>query len=180
MQSGDIRSRDSYVEYIAIRHFAKPLVWVPKHFGLSGVFPPVQFAVQDRVRPIFFGQEAAARQSLQSMISGLRSFSIQHSATSRALAPAFDQRHPDLLKRHPTICLQELSTLPDPTGNPRFRQRSQAFDPCWPRIGRCRSQRLCPGGGAASRWLRDFPSTQHSCVMQFMVAQSGAIAYFIA
>ena len=52
-------------------------------------------------------------------------FSKQHLMASTALAPAFDQRHPDCLTQFPTMQLQALSTKPDPTGKPRFRQRSQ-------------------------------------------------------
>ena len=44
---------------------------------------------------------------------------------STALAPAFDQRHPDCLNRFPTMQLQALSAMPDPTGRPRVRQGSQ-------------------------------------------------------
>ena len=44
---------------------------------------------------------------------------------STALAPAFDQRRPAPLSRLPTMRLQALSTMPDPTGKPRLRQRSQ-------------------------------------------------------
>ena len=32
---------------------------------------------------------------------------------------------PDFFNRFPTMCLQVFSTTPDPTGNPRLRQRSQ-------------------------------------------------------
>ena len=74
-----------------------------------------------RVHPIFFGYTAAARQAFHSRKSGQRKFSRQHLVASRALAPAFDQRHPASLNRLPTMCLQALSTTPDPTGNPRVR-----------------------------------------------------------
>ena len=73
------------------------------------------------ISPIFLVQVAATRRSLQSRKSAQRLFSMQHLTASRALAPAFDQRHPARLKRLPTVCLQALSTTPDPTGNPRFR-----------------------------------------------------------
>ena len=59
-------------------------------------------------------------------------FSRQHPAASRALAPAFDQRHPDSLNRLPAMRLQALSAMPDPTVSPRFlscRGRS-AFGSC--------------------------------------------------
>ena len=44
--------------------------------------------------PKFFGQTAAARLSLQLMIPVLRLFSKRHSTASKALASAFDRRHP--------------------------------------------------------------------------------------
>ena len=50
-------------------------------------------------------------------------FSKQHSAVSRRLAPAFDQRCPARLNGLPMSCLQALSTTLDPTGDPRFGQR---------------------------------------------------------
>ena len=37
---------------------------------------------------------------------------------SRALVPAFDQRHPAVLNRLPRMCLQALSTTLGPVGNP--------------------------------------------------------------
>ena len=77
------------------------------------------------VRLMILGQAAAALQVLQSRKSGQRLFFIQHLMASRVLAPDFDQRHPARLNRLPTICLQALSTTPEPTGNPRLRQRSQ-------------------------------------------------------
>ena len=46
-----------------------------------------------------------------------------------ALAAAFDQRRPDCLNRFPTMRLQALSTMPDPTGRLRFRQGSQRIRP---------------------------------------------------
>ena len=70
------------------------------------------------MHPIFF---AAARQVLHSRKSGQRMFSRQHLVASRALAPAFDQRHPAVLNRLPKMCLQALSATLDPTGNPCFR-----------------------------------------------------------
>ncbi len=42
-----------------------------------------------------------------------------------ALAPAFDQWRPAPSSRFPTMRTQALSTMPDPTGRPRLRQRSQ-------------------------------------------------------
>ena len=42
-----------------------------------------------RLRPIFFGQAAAVRQTLQSRKSAQRSFSIRHLTASKVLAPAF-------------------------------------------------------------------------------------------
>ena len=66
----------------------------------------------------FFGQAVAGRKALQSRKSGQRKFLRQHKAASRALALAFDQRIP-------TMYLQAFSATPDPTGNPRLRQRSQ-------------------------------------------------------
>ena len=62
--------------------------------------------------------------SNQGWKSGQRMFSRQHLMASAALVPAFDQRHPDCLNRFPTMRLREFSTMPDPTGRPRFRQRS--------------------------------------------------------
>ena len=47
---------------------------------------------------------------------------MQHFTANRALAPAFDQQHPDRLKRLSTMCLRALSTTPDSSGNPRFRR----------------------------------------------------------
>ena len=46
------------------------------------------------VHPIFLGSAATEQKSLQSMISDLRLFSMQHSTASRALASAFNRRHP--------------------------------------------------------------------------------------
>ena len=61
--------------------------------------------LRKRVRSIFFGQAAAARQALQSRKSGQRMFSKQHPMASPALAPAIDRRHPDCLNRFPTMQL---------------------------------------------------------------------------
>ena len=91
----------------------------------DGRDPDCNLQNTQRVWFIFLGQAAAARQALQSRKSGQRLFSRQHLTASRALAPAFDQWRPARLKRLPTICLQALSTTPEPTGSPSFRQRSQ-------------------------------------------------------
>ena len=73
------------------------------------------------VRLTFLGQAAVALQALQSRKSGQRLFLKQHLMASTALAPIFDQWRPAPLNRLPTICLQALSTTPDPTGSPRCR-----------------------------------------------------------
>ena len=89
--------------------------------GAGLVLGQVKVNTPPRVHPIFFGYAAAARQAFHSRKSGQRMFSRQHLMASRALAPAFDQWHPAFLNRLPTICLQALSTTPDPTGSPRIR-----------------------------------------------------------
>ena len=76
------------------------------------------------MRFTFFGQAAAALQALESRKSIQRLFLKQHLTASKALAPAFDQWHSAPLNRPPPIRLQALSAPPDPTGSPRFRQRS--------------------------------------------------------
>ena len=80
----------------------------------------------------------------QLMISGLRLFSKRHSTADRALATAFDRRHPDCSNRFPTMCLQ---TLPRRRIRPAIRVRGRgrsAFGPCWPRSGGRGPRRLPP------------------------------------
>ena len=64
-------------------------------------------------------------------------------------AITFDCRHSARLNRLPTICLQALSTTPDPTGNPRSRRvsprRSPALRQLWQGM---------PNGRASRRFLR--------------------------
>ena len=80
--------------------------------------------VLSSVESHFFGYAAAAQRVLQSRKSGQGKFAGQHPMASRALAPAFDQRHPAFLNRLPTTCFQALSKTPDTVGNPRVRLRS--------------------------------------------------------
>ena len=46
-------------------------------------------------------------------------FSGQHLTASGALAPAFNQRCPASLNQLAAMCLQALSTPPNPMDNPR-------------------------------------------------------------
>ena len=111
---------------------------------LAGFGLRTQFAQRIGARPKFFGQAAAARLSLQLMISDLWLFSKRHSTASRALAPAFDQRHPDCSNRFPTMRLQAPSRRRiRPAIRVRGRGRS-AFCLCWPRSSGCRPRRLLP------------------------------------
>ena len=80
----------------------------------------------------------------QLMISGPRLFSKRHQTASRALAPAFDRRHPDCSNRFPTMRLQ---TLPRHRIRPAIRVRGRgrsAFGPCRPRSGGRKPRRLPP------------------------------------
>ena len=63
----------------------------------------IQSASQD------FGQAVAPQRAQQLRKLIRRLFSTQDLMASRALTPAFDQRHPALLNRLPTICLHALS-----------------------------------------------------------------------
>ena len=72
---------------------------------------------------------AAPRQAFQSGKSAQRLFSMQDSVASRALAAAFDQRHPACLNRLPTVCLQAPSAMADLIGSLCFRRRSQRIRP---------------------------------------------------
>ena len=76
------------------------------------------------VRSIFLGHAAARRQALHWRKSGQRMFSRQHLMAITALAPTFDQWCPAPFNRFPTMQLQALSTMPDPIGSLRVRQRS--------------------------------------------------------
>ena len=58
-------------------------------------------------------------------------FLERHPTAGRALASAFDQRHPACLNRFPPMRLQAFSTTPDPTGKPRSGRGHDAFGPCW-------------------------------------------------
>ena len=78
------------------------------------------------------------------MISDLWLFSKRCSTASRALAPAFDRRHPDCSNRFPTMRLQAPSRRRiRPAIRVRGRGRS-AFCLCWPRSSGCRPRRLLP------------------------------------
>ena len=103
----------------------------------------MQAAGPGRAHPIFLVmQPRAAFPRL--MISGLRLFSKRHPAASRALATAFDRRHPDCSNRFPTMCLQ---TLPRSRIRPAIRVRGRgrsAFGPCWSRSGGRGPRRLPP------------------------------------
>ena len=111
---------------------------------LAGFGLRTQFAQRIGARPKFFGQAAAARLSLQLMISDLRLSLKRRSTASRALAPAFDRRHLDCSNLFPTMRLQALSRCRiRPAISVRGRGRS-AFGPCWPRSSVCGPRRLLP------------------------------------
>ena len=79
-----------------------------------------------------------------------RLFFKQHLTVSRVLAPAFDQRHPARLNRLLTICLQALSTTPDPTGSPCLSTPPAIPPPCRP-ASRTPSDRIGPRARRAPR-----------------------------
>ena len=89
---------------------------MPTSFRLSGencIGPPSQLprerpeakVLNPRMWFIFLGQAALTRQALQSRKSARRVFLRQRLTASRALAPAFDQRHSDGETSRPLPCL---------------------------------------------------------------------------